>query len=250
VKRDAVPIRPTFVQQGKGKNTRPGLLASFVSRHDERGLDAYLLIHAMASTPPWDCDYPAFTWIRALGLYTGAEKASALSASSKIMRRLEDRKLITRKRMGRRSVIYLLAEDCSGDDYSLPATAKERYFKLPHAYWTEHHYETLSLAAKAMLLIALSLRPGFPLPYERGPAWYGLSADTTEKGLRDLQNAGLLAFDHNWLPNVRSETGWTEQRLYSLKGPYAAQPVKRPTKTKASKAPTKKVPRKTKAAAK
>ena len=34
-----------------------------------------------------------------------------------------------------------------------------------------------------MLLIALSLRPGFPLPYERGPAWYGLSADSTEKGL-------------------------------------------------------------------
>jgi hypothetical protein len=85
-----------------------------------------------------------------------------------------------------------------------------------------------------MLLIALSLRPGFPLPYERGPAWYGLSADSTEKGLRDLQNAGLLDFDHNWFRNVRSETGWTEQRLYSLKGSYAPQPAKRPAKKKAT----------------
>ena len=233
VKRDAVPMRPAFVQQGKGKATKPGPLASFVSRHDERGLDAYLLIHAMASTPPWDCDYPAVTWIRALGLGEGAERDSALAASSKIMRRLAERRLITRKRVGRRSVIYLLDEDGSGDEYTLPATAKERYFKLPHAYWTERHYETLDLPAKAMLLIALSLRPGFPLPYERGPAWYGLSADSTEKGLRDLQNAGLLDFDHNWLRNVRSETGWTEQRLYSLTGPYTPpKPARRPTKKK------------------
>jgi hypothetical protein len=94
------------------------------------------------------------------------------------------------------------------------------------------------------LLIALSLRPGFPLPYERGPAWYGLSADSTEKGLRDLQNAGLLDFDHNWLRNVRSETGWTEQRLYSLKGPYAPPPAKRPAKKLVTKGPLKKAPRK------
>jgi hypothetical protein len=97
------------------------------------------------------------------------------------MKRLEDRKLITRGRVGRTSSITLLSEDGSGDAYTHPATARHQYLKLPHAYWTERHYETLSLPAKAILLVALSLRSRFPLPYERGPAWYGLSPDSTER---------------------------------------------------------------------
>jgi hypothetical protein len=253
-KRDAVPLRPSFVQQGKGTATKPGPLATFVSKHDERALDAYLIVHALASTEPWNCDYPSHTWIRALGLREGAELASAQAATSKMMRRLEERKLITRTRVGRTSSIVLLAEDGSGDPYGLPATVKERYFKLPHAYWTERHYETLGLAAKAMLLISLSLRPGFALPYDRGPAWYGLSADSTEKGLRELEKAGILDFDFRWLEDVRSEFGWIEQRLYTLRGAYAAQPAKRKPvkkalakKTAAKKTPAKKIVRLTKA---
>lgn len=239
-KRDAVPIRPSFVQQGKGASTKPGPLATFVSKHDARALDAYLIVHALASTEPWNCNYPSHTWIRALGLREGAELASAQAATSKTMRRLEERKLITRSRVGRTSSIVLLKEDGSGDAYELPATVKERYFKLPHDYWTERHYETLGLAAKAMLLISLSLRPGFPLPYGRGPAWYGLSADSTEKGLRELEKVGLLDFDFRWLENVRSEFGWIEQRLYSLQGPYAP-PAARKRKPQVKKAAKKSI---------
>jgi hypothetical protein len=130
-KRDSVPIRITFVQQGKGKDTKPGPLASFVSKHDERALDAYLFAHALASAEPWNCDYPSGTWIRALGLGDDAEPASAQAAASKIMKRLEDRKLITRGRVGRTSSITLLSEDGSGDAYTHPATARHQYLKLP-----------------------------------------------------------------------------------------------------------------------
>lgn len=250
-KRDSVPIRTTFVQQGKGKYTKPGPLASFVSKHDERALDTYLFAHALASAEPWNCDYPSSTWIRALGLGDDAEPASAQAAASKIMKRLEDRKLITRERVGRTSSITLLSEDGSGDAYTHPATARQQYLKLPHAYWTERHYETLSLPAKAILLVALSLRPRFPLPYERGPAWYGLSPDSTERGLRDLEKAGLLDYDQDWIKNHRSPTGWIEQRLYVLREPYVAKPRKRsvakktagkkaaPRKAVAKKTPTK-----------
>jgi hypothetical protein len=226
-KRDSVPIRTTFVQQGKGKDTKPGPLASFVSKHDERALDAYLFAHALASAEPWNCDYPSSMWIRALGLGDDAEPASAQAAASKIMKRLEDRKLITRERVGRTSSITLLSEDGSGDAYTHPATARQQYLQLPHAYWIGRHYETLSLPAKAILIVALSLRARFPLPYERGPAWYGLSPDSTERGLRDLEKAGLLDYDQEWIKNHRSPTGWIEQRLYFLREPYLAKPRKR-----------------------
>lgn len=233
-KRDSVPIRNTFVQQGKGKTTKPGPLASFVSKHDERGLDAYLFVHALASADPWNCDYPSTTWIRALGLADSAEPASAQAAVSKIMKRLEDRKLIARDRVGRTSSITLLTEDGTGQAYVHPATAKQQYLKLPHVYWIERHYETLTLPAKAVLLIALSLRSRFPLPYERGPAWYGLSADSTERGLRDLERTGILGYDQEWIKNHRSPTGWVEQRLYTLRAPYLPTPRKRITAKKAA----------------
>jgi hypothetical protein len=238
-KRDFVPIRVTFVQQGKGKETKAGPLASFVARHDERALDAYLFVHAVASARPWSCDYPMSMWVRALGLGESAERASAHAAASKIMRRLVDRHLITRDRVGRTSSITLLDEDGRGGRYTHPAETQEPYLQLSHRYWHDRHYETLSLPAKAILLIALSLRQGFPLPYERGPSWYGISADSTERGLRDLERAGLLSFDQVWIKNHHAPTGWIERRLYSVDASFLPkrrsrrQAVKRPAAAKA-----------------
>ena len=98
-KRGTVQIRKTFVQQGKGADTKPGPLHLFLTAHDERGLDAYLLAHAMASSSdPWDCTMGSDTWVSALGLADAATTASAKTAVSKIMRRLEKRNLIKRER--------------------------------------------------------------------------------------------------------------------------------------------------------
>ncbi|HVL93809.1 MAG TPA: hypothetical protein VM264_10760, partial [Acidimicrobiales bacterium] len=58
-KRAEVPIRKTFAQQGTGKVRDPGPLAGFVSNHDERALDLYLLAHAAASAEPFDVVLPA-----------------------------------------------------------------------------------------------------------------------------------------------------------------------------------------------
>lgn len=213
----------------------------FVSRHDERGLDAYLFVHALASAEPWNCDYPSGTWVRALGLAEAAEMASAKSAVSKVMKRLEDRLLIERGRVGRSPSITLLREDGSGEPYDHPHSRGENWLQLPYAYWTEHHYETLSLPARALLLVALSLPGGFPLPSERAPAWYGILADSTERGLRELRNEGLLDYDQNWIKNHRSDTGWIEQREYTLQGVYSAKSRKRAAagERKGSKAKTK-----------
>lgn len=58
-RRRIVPIRRTFVQEGRGSETKPGPLAKFLTAHDDRGLEAYLLVHAMAAAEPWNCRLPA-----------------------------------------------------------------------------------------------------------------------------------------------------------------------------------------------
>lgn len=218
-----MPIRKTFLQIGRGKKTKPGPMAGFVSSHDQRGLDAYLFVHALASSSPWNCDYPAGMWVRALGLADNAEPASARSAVSKVMKRLEDRQLIERKRVGRTSSIILLKEDGCGDAYEHPHVAQqnETWLQLPHAYWSDKYHQSLSLPGKALLLVALSLRDGFVLPYDRAPEWYGISADSAERGLRELTKAGVLEYEQRWVKNHRSDTGWIEQRHYTLIGPFS-----------------------------
>ncbi|MGH3963013.1 MAG: hypothetical protein ACRDRY_07150 [Pseudonocardiaceae bacterium] len=219
--RRVVPIRKTFVQQGKGSETRPGPLAKFLTAHDDRGLEAYLLVHAMVSAEPWNCRLPSQAWVGALGLADTASMDSAKTAVSKIMRRLEDRKLITRVRSKRLSDVILLKEDGSGDPFERPLKGPEDWWlQLPHAYWLEGHYKVLRLPAKVMLLVALSRPDGFPLPYDRAANWYGVSSDSAEEGLRELRDTGLLNVERNWVKAPRSETGWTEQLTYTLQGSF------------------------------
>jgi hypothetical protein len=221
--RGIVPIRKGFVQQGRGKDTRPGPLASFVTAHDTRALDAYLFVHALASAEPWNCDYPAGTWVRALDLGSSATPASARGAVSKVMKRLEDRNLVKRGRSGRRASVTLLREDGSGEPYEHPHRAgDDRWLQLPYAYWLKGHFLSLSLPAKAMLLVALSLQNGFYLPSERADDWYGISPDSADRGLRELRKAALLDTDRQWVKNQRSDTGWTEHWTYTLTGPFSS----------------------------
>ena len=65
-----------------------------------------------------------------------------------------------------------------------------------------------------MLLIALTLKDGFWLPYDQVPEWYGVSSDSAEEGLKELRKIGLLDAESNWIKAPRSATGWTEQLLY------------------------------------
>jgi hypothetical protein len=219
--RDSVPIRTKFVQQGRGKTTKPGPMASFIEAHDVRALDAYLFVHALASSPPWDCEYPSGMWIRAFGLADTATMTSARGAVSKIMKRLEDRKLIQRGRSGRWATVALLCEDGSGAEYKRPVSKDDTWFQLPHAYWLADHYRQLSLPAKAMLLVALSLPNDFYLPLNKADAWYGISADSAGRGLRELADCNLIEVRQRWVKNHRSDTGWIEQRHYTLTGPYS-----------------------------
>lgn len=202
--RTIVPIRKTFVQTPRGlvvdAKHLAGPLAWFVTTRNARALKAYLMILAATSSGSgadgWSTTHPIRVWARAFGMTETAEESSATNAVSKALTKLEARQLITRHRRGlqRHIQVGLLREDATGDAYTRPdgKTLLDRFLRLDHAFWLEGWSEKLSLPAVAMLLVALSEKPGFSLPAERVPQWYGWSADTTERGLAELYAANLL----------------------------------------------------------
>ena len=192
----AAPVRRQFLQAGRQGAPVPGPLNAIVRSRDEIALDVYLLHRARASSAPFDVVAHSAVWARATGI--DIEKNAGSAAVSKAWRRLDEKyRLIRRERRGRLAKIIALREDGSGKPYEVPTghTWNDRYFKLPFGYWLDEQrwHCVLSLRGKAALLIALSLPSPFTLPTERAPAWYGISADTLERGLRELTDHGALS---------------------------------------------------------
>src|SRR4051812_9036810 len=68
-RRRFAPLSRAFVQR-RAKPAGPGPLAAFVGARREHALDLYLLLHAVASAPPWDVSEYLPVWARALGIST------------------------------------------------------------------------------------------------------------------------------------------------------------------------------------
>jgi len=213
-KRDAVPLRRAFLQvDGHG-----GPLARLVRSHDGRALDLYLLLLAAASGGAYNVARAAGMWARVLS----GDNAVSPAAVSKVLRRLEELKLISRRRKGRMADVTLLDESGSGQPYARPGKdgAKGHYIKLDYRYWREGWHDQLSLAAQAMLLIALAQKVDFVLPEKRASQWYGLSEDTIRKGLHELTSHGLLQQHWVWRKDPRSALGRTQEIHCRLDGPF------------------------------
>jgi hypothetical protein len=220
-RRNFVPLARGFLQS-RVPGGGPGPLSWFVSAHRHRALQLYLFAHALASVEPFDVALTAKTWGAALGL---PDTPSTRVSISQSWSWLEHQQLLRTARDGRLRRIWLLDDTGSGAAYSHGETpvGKQDYFKLPHAFWLEAWHERLDLPATAVLLIALSLRQAFGLPYERAGEWYGLSRDTVRRGIAELRSHGLLTMRMTWRATLRSPTGATEERRYTLAGPFASQ---------------------------
>jgi hypothetical protein len=226
--RSFTPINKLFVQAPRGSESRHGPLSWFVRGRDLRGLQAYLLIIGINSSDDsehgWSTTLPIKVWARAFDTTRHATDASAAAAVSKVLTRLEKRHLIERRRHGRAREIQVtvLREDGSGKPYTRPGKGNtDRFLKLPNTYWTEGWHEKLDLPATAMLLVALHEKPGFELPTEFVPEWYGWSADTAERGFKTLRDHGLLRVYTRLKKAPLSPTGLTEVNQYYLLGPFA-----------------------------
>lgn len=218
-RRNFVPISRAFLQVPR-PGGGAGPLSAFVSSRRKRALDLYLLIHAIASSPPYDVTLPARVWAQALGMPLSNSSAVTISTS---LSWLESLKLIETARVGNSRRISLLADDGSGAPYRHPALVEAQnrvgYFKLSFDYWLERWHTSLDLPAVAVLLIALSLPDKFTLPQRHAATWYDISRDTIQRGLKSLRDLGLLTYTPASKVAPSAPTGMTVDRIYSLTGP-------------------------------
>lgn len=219
---NGTPLRNTFLQQGTNANPEPGPLAGLVRNGDKRGLDLYLLVKAVASAGDFNSHRGADVWARALR-HTGV--TATAQTVTKIWPRLERHGLIARTKHGRLADITLLREDGHGDPYTHPADDKPpRYLQVPSKYWInsdENWCSTLTLPAKAILLVALSLGDDFILPVEKVPAWYGISADTAQRGIAELRRRNVLTEQNVKKTAPLAPKGFTYDRRFTLVGDFA-----------------------------
>ena len=189
----------------------------------------------------WSSTLDLRLWARALGTVETAEAGSASSAATKILGRLVDRGLVTRRRSGRQRAVTvaLLKGDGTNTPYTRPQgkSPEDRFLRLTTEFWNGDWDQNLTLPAIAMLLVALKEKPEFTLPTEHMPAWYGWSADTAERGFKDLRDAGLLDEVQEQFANPLSPTGLSTRNIYRLQPPFDRDSI---TDAKAAHALTRK----------
>ena len=223
--RDAVPLRETFLQT-RGAPPTPGALAKLVRRGQHHALDLYLLIHAATASPPHHLAINPRFWAPLVARTNQSPRSArrALDRSVEILELLDLVRPVTRLGV---PVIELLDEDGWGDAYLHPKRTGERFFTLPHAYWEYGLDRMLSLPAKAVVLIARSLKPqGFTLPLANAQAWYGISPDSMRRGMKELVANDLAKYQSNVVDASKAPDGTAIRRTYKLVGPVARDPSK------------------------
>jgi DNA-binding transcriptional ArsR family regulator len=228
-RRSFVPIRKSLVQlRDEDGDPLPGALARIVRRGVPSALDQLLLLHARAAGRPdgdglnYDVGLSARVWARLLGL---AEDETGRRTVGRNWKALVDARLVTVRRVGRQITATPLREDRSGEAYSHPKSTGDRYLKVPYGFWLDGHAAKLKLPGLALALIALSNADWFPLPFDRGPGWYGVGASTVERGFRELRRAELIEDRFAWRKTALSDTGWTRETRYRLRPPLGPTDV-------------------------
>lgn len=215
-------IRSSFVQE-RGGARAPGPLHRFVQERRLFALQLYLLLCCLARSDPWDTALPAATWARALDkTNTGAEGTVSRSWAW-----LADERLVRTTRSRRMVRVYRLTEDGSGADYS----QSRDFFYFPLAFFREAWHTRLSLPATAVLLIALNKskrKPWFQLRTEEESKWYGISADTLQRGLDELREVGLLLTHPRRVRDNKARYGTTLVNEYILLGAFATPGAQTP----------------------
>jgi hypothetical protein len=222
--RSFIPFRRQFVQRKDDANRSvPGPLAEFVRANDRFGLLLYLLLMTCASGGDFDVSLHTAIWARALGV-ADPMSLTARTRVSKGWHRLVARQLVDRGRRRRTSLLTPLCEDGGGDPYTRP---KSHFIKVSHGLWTEgppstddRWYEVLTLPELAVLFIALMNADDFALPAERAPEYYGVSADTFERGVRGLRKHGLIEVRRSRKAAPLAPEGYTIENRYTLSPPF------------------------------
>lgn len=226
-KRAFVPLRNEFVQKHDGPD-RAGILATLVRGRHHRALDALLLLHALQPILP-DSPLPMSTWARMLS----TSRPCTPNGASKAFAILEDLGLVTRELVpnSRKTVLTPLHETGSGAGWTRPGRdAPERFFTIPHEYWTSGLVDDLTLPGKAMFLIILKetqdpSRLTFSMPVSKAQEWYGISERTAERGYSQLgrHHADVLRVRVQKVADAKHPAGRREIHHRALRSPYSTK---------------------------
>ncbi len=222
LRRQAVPLRVSFLHvptAGGGA----GPLSAFVRQRRAVAFDLLLFAHAMWALVDDELNAIVASseeWARAIGI---EDAPGSRSAISRAWTWLEEQQLIeTGRTAGTRArTVRILREDGSGEAWTPAYQLREPYFSLSHYYWWGGFSRELSLAAKAMLLIGLSIESSsnddfFEFPIERSSQWYGLSEASARKGLQELRSVRLLRTWGERRPSPQSRIGYAIDRRHGL----------------------------------
>lgn len=218
-------IRQHFVQFDSSR-ARPGALSTIVSDRKHRALVLYLLLLTVWPYLRSRKPFSSAVWIRALTSKDGPQWNR--SELSKAWTQLVTLGLVEREREGRLSRIHPMREDANGL-YVPPSGAKktwsEAYFTIPGEFWSDEWFAKLNLAELAVLLIVAKETTTSDEMYvteERVRDWYGISPNTLRKGVRGLEQKGLLKRRPERRKAPLTPLGYTIRWWYSLTGPFSS----------------------------
>ena len=195
-RRTSAPVRSPFARDLAGGKAAP--LARLVARGGrghEVALKLYLSLLWRSAAPPFETAIPARRWAELLALPDpGGRGARRIGDAIKTLVSL---KLITSTAQpGTTPKLTLLHESGSGDPYTLPRGAGDRYFHVPDKLWVSGKLQGLTAPGIAMLLAVLvdQSAPGAPVWWATTvfEGRFGLSPATRSRGTTQLVDAGLL----------------------------------------------------------
>ncbi|MDX6453832.1 MAG: hypothetical protein QOH16_3881 [Gaiellaceae bacterium] len=220
-----LPIREAYLQT-RGTPPFPGPFSEIVRKRHHHALDAHLLMLAAAAEPPHQLHVNPDFWAVLLRRPSQSLRNSRLALYRSIDT-LGDLGLLTQESKLGAPRLQLLGENGSGERYLHPTKTGDRYFTLPHEYWTLGLDRKLELPGKAVLLLARSLKRYFTLPLANAMNWYGISSDTLRRGMDELVQARIVRYQKANVPTLKAPRGTTVRRTYTLVGALA-QPTTKP----------------------
>lgn len=221
--RTCLSMRRSFVQDRESRDqSAPTPLAALVRSGRRSTFDQYLMLLTWAGQAEPTLCLDSRVWVRILGLPSTDASRRTVSRNWKILSTLG---LVSVRREGREISATPLCEDGSGRPYTHPDDDHEPSLQLHYAYWRERYYKRLAVPGKSVLLIALTLGDWFALPTRRGPAWYGLSRSTLERGFKNAYDCAVLGTRYSLKEAPLAPAGYTKENHYILLAPFGPRGI-------------------------
>lgn len=205
VKRDACPLRRSFVEREAGSTALSPLTSLLRTRGSAGGQGGALRITLLISLI-WVTARPPYTTTRVAAYWAGLigrsddPRGDGARAVRDALHELADRGLVELHSVGPKTAIVLHNEarpvaEGQAILYEPPYNS-EPYLSIPRAFWTEGLAANLSGAGVAMYLCALALTrsddPEFFISASYFDDRYGISRSSRKRGLAELTERGVL----------------------------------------------------------